>query len=126
MGMSQTRSLRKSTGGRYTNTNPKRLANLSRVPALTDKGAVRKRVKKTLGGNRKLSLLSTDVVNVYNPTTKKYVKAKFEQVVENTANRNYVRRNIITKGTVIKTDKGNVKITNRPGQDGSVNGILIK
>ena len=125
MGMSQTRSLRKPSGGRYKNTNPKRLANLSRVPAFTDKGKVRKVVKRTLGGNRKLSLLSSDVINVLNPKTGKYSKAKFEQVVDNKANRNYVRRNIITKGAVVKTDKGDVKITNRPGQDGVINAILI-
>jgi len=37
-----------------------------------------------------------------------------------------VRMNVITKGAIIETDKGNVKVTNRPGQEGHVQGILIK
>ena len=46
-------------------------------------------------------------------------------VVENTANPNYVRRNIITKGAIVETPEGNAKVTSRPGQDGVINGILI-
>ena len=36
------------------------------------------------------------------------------------ANRHYVRRNILTKGTVITTDKGNAVITSRPGQEARI------
>ena len=46
-------------------------------------------------------------------------------VVENPANRHYIRRNILTRGTIIKTEKGNARITSRPGQDGVVNAVLI-
>ena len=46
-------------------------------------------------------------------------------VIENTANPNYVRRNIITKGAIVETPEGNAKVTSRPGQDGVINGILI-
>jgi small subunit ribosomal protein S8e len=46
--------------------------------------------------------------------------------VENPANPHYVRRNIITKGAVIKTELGNAKVTSRPGQDGVVNAALIE
>ena len=38
----------------------------------------------------------------------------------------YVRRNIITKGAIVKTEAGLVKITSRPGQDGTLNGILVE
>ena len=47
------------------------------------------------------------------------------EVVENPANRHFVRRNIMTKGTVIETEKGKARITSRPGQDGTINAVLI-
>jgi len=31
----------------------------------------------------------------------------------------------MTKGTIIKTDKGAARITNRPGQEGCINAVLI-
>jgi len=58
--------------------------------------------------------------------TKKYSKVKIKNVVENPANRHFVRRNILTKGTVVDTDKGKAKITNRPGQEGSINAVLVE
>ena len=47
------------------------------------------------------------------------------EVIENTANPNYVRQNIITKGSVIETEKGKAKVTSRPGQHGVVNAVLL-
>jgi small subunit ribosomal protein S8e len=46
-------------------------------------------------------------------------------VVESPADVNYVRRNIITKGAVVETDIGKVRLTSRPGKDGVLNGVLI-
>ena len=46
--------------------------------------------------------------------------------MENHADPNYVRRNILTRGAIIKTDIGNARILNRPGQSGVVNAILIE
>ena len=37
-----------------------------------------------------------------------------------------VRRNILTKGAIIETDAGKAKITNRPGQEGTVNAVLVE
>ena len=44
---------------------------------------------------------------------------------ENKANQHYVRRSILTKGAVIKTEIGDARITNRPGQDGVINARLL-
>ena len=86
-----------------------------------------KKLKKirVLGGNAKYILLSSDTANLTDPKTNKSVKSKITNVVENPANRNYVRRNILTKGTVILTEKGKAKITSRPGQAGSISGVLV-
>jgi len=126
MVLDQQRSYRKETGAKYKRQHAKKKSSLGRNPTLTkvaDKET--KNEKRVRGGNVKLRLLRTNVANVYNPKTKKYFKAKVEQVVENPANRHYVRANIITKGTIIKTDKGNARVTSRPGQDGVINAILV-
>jgi len=65
------------------------------------------------------------MINVYDPKTKKYSKVEIKTVVENPANRHYVRRNILTKGTIVDTSLGKAKITSRPGQEAVLNGILV-
>jgi small subunit ribosomal protein S8e len=47
-------------------------------------------------------------------------------VLETPSNRFLARQNIITKGTIVETELGKVKITNRPTQEGIVNGILVE
>jgi len=120
----QDRSLRKPTGGRNKSTRPRRLAQSGSNPALTGIGKVRVKVSRVRGGNEKKKVLSTETVNLFDPKTKKYTKAKLNTVIESKSNRNYVRRNIITKGTVVDTDKGKAKVTNRPGQEGAINAVL--
>ncbi|MDD5177968.1 MAG: 30S ribosomal protein S8e [Candidatus Nanoarchaeia archaeon] len=124
MAISQKRSKRKVTGGRYRPWRKKKLGELGSRPVLT-KIAERKIKKvRTIGGNCKFKTLFEEAANVYDPKTKKYVKAKILSVVDNPANRNYVRRNIITKGTILETDKGKARVTNRPGQDAGIQAIL--
>ena len=69
--------------------------------------------------------MKIEVANLLDQKTKKYSKVKIKSVVESPSNRHYVRRNIITKGTVIDTEKGKAKVTSRPGQDGTINAVLI-
>ena len=53
-------------------------------------------------------------------------KAKIKNVLETPSNRFLARQNVLTKGTIVDTDLGKVKITNRPTQEGVVNGILLE
>ena len=46
-------------------------------------------------------------------------------VIENPSNPHLVRRNILTKGAVVETKLGKAKVTSRPGQEGTLNGVLI-
>ena len=78
-----------------------------------------------MGNHRKVRLLAADTANLFDSKAKKYEQVKIKKVVENPADRHFVRRNIMTKGTVIETEKGKAKITSRPGQDGTVNAVLI-
>jgi len=122
----QTRSRRKASGGRYINYRKKRLFEIGREPALTklDEKVKRKVVGVKFGGEKQ-KLLRTNIVNLYNPKSKTYSKAIITTVVENPANRHFVRRNIITKGCVVDTDQGKARVTSRPGQVGMVNAVLI-
>ena len=122
----QSRSKRKATGGRYKSKQTKRLSRAGAKPMLTKIGEIKKRVVRTIGGNKKIKTAQTEVINVFDPKSKKYIKAKLETVMSNPANRHYVRRNILTKGTIVKTDKGPVKITNRPGQEAALNGVFVE
>jgi small subunit ribosomal protein S8e len=121
----QGRSKRKPTGGRYKSKITKRLSRAGSKPILTKIGEIKKKIVKTIGGNKKTKIVQANTINAYDPKSKKYVKAKIETVMSNPANRHYVRRNIITKGTIVKTDKGPVKITSRPGQEASLSGVLV-
>ncbi|MBI2670821.1 30S ribosomal protein S8e [Candidatus Woesearchaeota archaeon] len=125
MAISQFRSKRKISGGRYKDFRKKSLKDLGRDPTLTKIGQTRKTEFRIKAGHHKRVLLNCNIANVYDPKEKKYKKAKIETVIDNPANRNYIRRNILTKGTIIKTEFGNAKITNRPGQEAHVNAILI-
>lgn len=120
----QDRPLRKPSGGRNTSTRPRKLAQKGNNPSMTGIDKTRTRTLRTRGGAKKSALLSTEEVNLFDPKTKKNTKAKLKSVKESAANRNYVRRNIITKGTIVETDKGVAKVTNRPGQDGTINAVL--
>ena len=126
MAISQRRSLRKPSGGRYKQKGRKEKVNeLGREPALTHIQKRRAKYVRTRSAYRKVRVLAADTVNLFDPKAKKYGQAKIKTVVENPANRHFIRRNIMTKGTVIDTDKGKARITSRPGQDGTINAVLI-
>lgn len=116
---------RKPTGGTYKQRRGKKLYEAARRPTLTRVAAVRKYTDRTKGGHEKVRLMFSDVANLFDPKTKKYAKAAIKLVSGNPANRHYVRRNIITKGSIIETDKGKARVTNRPGQEGQVNAVLV-
>jgi len=83
-------------------------------------------LKRGRGGTTKLKLLSVEEANILDPDTKKTQKSKILSVDDNKANVHYVRRNIITKGAIIKTEAGLARVTSRPGQHGSINAVLVK
>lgn len=115
----------KPSGGRYTAARQKRLFEMGNPPILTRIGETKVRVQRTKGGNEKRKVLIANVANVFDPKAKKFSKATIKIVTMCPANRHFVRRNIMVKGTVIETDKGKAKITSRPGQDGVINAVLV-
>lgn len=121
----QKRSARKNTGGSFKRLSVKRLHATGSKATLTKLGARRVQTARKMGGETKQRLLTQDVANVFDPKANKFVKATIKTIVENPANRNFARRNIMTCGTVIETSAGNARVTNRPGQEGAINAILI-
>ncbi|VVB97791.1 30S ribosomal protein S8e [uncultured archaeon] len=121
----QGRSIRKYTGGRLIQSRGKRKFELGGETANTHLGETIRKTVKTLGGQEKVRLLRDNTAIVTDPKTKTSKKVKVETVTGNPANIHYVRRNIVTKGSIIKTEIGSARVTNRPGQDGSINAILI-
>jgi len=125
MVVSQYRARLKSTGSMYRSFRKKRQFESGSLPTLTKIGARKSKSVKTLGGSAKSRLMQTDVANVLNKKTNKFHKAKVISVLESPSNKHYVRRNIITKGAVISTDLGKARVTNRPGQEGQINAVLV-
>ena len=116
-------SIRRQTGGRRRPKRKKRKHELGRSPAETEVDDPRIRAIDSRGNVRKLRALSIDSASVADGG--ETIEADIEDVVENPANPNYVRRNIVTKGAVIETSEGRARVTSRPGQDGLVNAVAI-
>lgn len=82
------------------------------------------KTRRTKGGSTKVSVAKGTHANIV--VEGKTKKVKILNVKNNPANRDYARENIMTKGALIETEAGMAKVTNRPGQDGTINAILIK
>ena len=121
----QGKSTRKYTGGRLIQARSKRKYELGGEQANTHLGETIRKTVKTLGGDLKVRLFRAQEAIVIDPATNTSKTVKIETVTGNPANKNYIRRNIMTKGSIIKTEIGSARITNRPGQEGSINAILI-
>ncbi len=120
MATTHERSRRKSTGGLYRRNAKRKKRNLTGEFAATTLGETEVKQKKSRGETRKNALKAVETVNVAQDdgTT---TTAEIEAVVDNEANPDFVRRDIITKGTVLETSEGRVRVTSRPGQDGTLN-----
>jgi len=101
----------------------KRLRHVGGEPVHTKIGAKLVKKVKVKGGKTKAKVKRIDVANV---ATKNGIKKAEIIAVEKGNNAELTRENVITKGAIVKTNMGLVKITSRPGQDGTVNGKLIE
>ncbi|MFA6089141.1 MAG: 30S ribosomal protein S8e [Candidatus Woesearchaeota archaeon] len=126
MTVSQKQSHRNPSGGVTTEHRKRRQFDDGREsfkPTIASNTTLKK--MRVLGGNTKIKALYFDKANVFSPKTGKHKVVAIKTVVENKANINFVRRNILTKGTIVETEAGKAKITSRPGQEGVVNAVLI-
>lgn len=124
--ITQFRSKRKLTGGRYVSFRKKRKANQGREPIMTKLAEKKLKTLRTRGGKKKVRIVSMNKINVLDTKTNKFSVVEIEDVLDNSANKNYIRRKILNKGVIVKTQLGKVRITSRPGQVGTLNGVLIE
>ncbi len=115
---------RKKTGGKYQPQRKKKLYERAGQRIITKLGDDKRKSERAAGGNRKVFMLKAKSINLV--VNGKSTKAEIKNVVETPSNRFLARQNVLTKGTIVETDKGRAKITNRPTQEGVVNGILLK
>lgn len=117
---------KKKTGGKINLARGKRKHELGTVEIHTKLGADKRRTDRRKAGNIKVRALSAQFANVLDSKTNTTKKVKILGIVENKANPHFVRRVIITKGAVIKTEIGNARVLSRPSQDGVVNAVKIE
>lgn len=125
MGIWKERSLRKSSGGRYHPARKKKARDVAAEPLLAKIATERQaKIHRMRGGEKRTHLTGEVFANLME--NGKARKVKVISVVENPASRHFIRQNILTKGAIVKTDAGMIKITSRSSRDGTVNAILIK
>ena len=115
---------RKKTGGRYVPSRKKKKYELGRTQRVVKLAPTKSKKLNTRGGNKKVVLLTCDKANII--IEGKAQIADIKNVIETSSNRFWARQNRLVKGAIIETSHGKAKITNRPGQEGCVNAILIK
>jgi small subunit ribosomal protein S8e len=126
MALWQGKSRRKPTGGRMRPQRKKRRFEIGREMQFTFLGSQRHKIYRTKGGNSKVRMLGAEYANLVDPNSNSVKRVRILTVKENPANPNYVQRNIINKGAKIQTEAGLAMVTSRPGQDGTVNAVLIE
>ncbi len=112
------------SGGRKGMSRDKKLSHMGGVFSSTKVAdEPRRETKRKRGGSTRARIKRAAFVNVV--VEGKSQRAKIEGVVES-HNPHYARQNIITKGAILTTSIGKVRVTNRVGQDGLVNGVIVK
>jgi len=118
------RSKRRSTGALVRKAKGKRKRELGRPPIETRLGTDKKKIIRTKGGGSKIKLFNIDYVNVVNKAGK-IEKVPIKKVEINHCSVDYSRRSIITKGAILETELGYVRVTSRPGQSGILNAVMV-
>lgn len=127
MGIYQGNDMKKISGGRKRPARGKRKYEMGRFPTFTTLSVRERRVKQRVrGGNIKIRLKEALYANVTNPETGESKKVRILSIESTPSNREFARRGIITKGSIIETEVGLARVTSRPGQDGVINAVLIE
>jgi len=124
MAWHDTLTKRKQTGGKRRAYRSKRIFDQGRHPVETILGDEKLKTVKGRSAQQKTKIVKTNVVNVTDPSTGKTEHLEILDVVSNPAKADYNRRGVITKGTIVRTEKGLAKIVSRPGQDGALSAVV--
>lgn len=117
---------KKKTGGRKWAYRVKRLHEKGSHPVETMLSETERKKESGRSGLEKTRLVATNYVNVSDPSTGTTERLEVLDVVSNPANVDYNRRGVITKGVIVRTEKGLAKIVSRPGQHGVLNAVVYE
>ena len=113
---------RKISGGKYKKSRKKKKYELAGQIRYVTLGKEKRKQIKIRGKGIKTFLLTADKANVMDKNGKiKTIKIK--SVIQVPSNR-YLK-GILFKGSIIDTELGKARITNRPSQEGMINAALI-
>jgi small subunit ribosomal protein S8e len=119
-----TKKGRKISGKKYAKQRKKKKYEITNKKRIVRIGIDRRKTKRIRGGNLKTFMTNAKFVNI--KSKNKISKGEIKNVLETPSNSFLARQNIITKGTIVETNLGKVRITNRPSQDGVANGVLVE
>ena len=114
---------RRATGGRSKPSRGRRAYEKDGYAIEPLVGATSRRTARKRGGTISMGVVFSDVANVSDKSGKT-VKTKILRVKKSPANRDYERRGVITKGSLLETEAGEAVVTSRPTDDGVVNATL--
>ena len=117
---------RKPSGGRRVSMRTRRKFEIDRYPTEAVLGSTLTVTRRTRGNNIKTSLKSANRANIWDPKSKKMTRVTITSVSKNPSNKDYERRGVISKGALIETEIGPARVLSRPGQEGSVNAVLVE
>ena len=116
---------RKTSGGKYKKgQTKKKLYAKKRQARVVKLGEKKIKSIRTRGGKRKIVSLTQNAINITDKGKTKKVAIK--NVLETPSNRFLARQNILVKGAIVETEIGKARITNRPSQEGIIQGKVIK
>ena len=115
---------RKISGGKYHKQCKKQKHAMRGHVRIVKLGEKKTKIMRGMGGTLKTVSLSQNTINVMKNGKCKTVKIK--NVLETPSNRFLARQNVLVKSAIVDTELGKVKITNRPSQEGIVQGILLE
>ena len=117
---------RKISGGKYRKSRKKKKYEIpgQRREVKLRVGEEKRKNKRIAGGNKKTFLLKANTINVR--IGNKTQKLEIRNVLETPSNKFLARQNVLSKGTIVQTEQGKVRITNRPSQEGMINGVLVE
>ncbi|MFH1587614.1 MAG: 30S ribosomal protein S8e [Candidatus Diapherotrites archaeon] len=87
-----------------------------------------RKIKKGQGKKSKILLQYVKFATLTEPKSNKAVRGEILNVLANAADRQYTRRNVLTKGAIIRVKVGKeektARVTSRPGQTGNINAVF--
>ncbi|MDG6928216.1 MAG: 30S ribosomal protein S8e [Nitrososphaerota archaeon] len=114
---------RKVTGGKRIAYRDKRRRERKAQPRVAKIGKSQVLTRRSRGGNVIHYVTSAEKISVSTKDGNKSVKLL--SLVSNPSNRDYERRGVITRGAVVMTEAGKVRVTSKPSKNGTLSGIVV-